>query len=194
MLLVYQNLEEIKKHIQKIVPLNEEEWAILKNGLQKIAYSKGDSILSEGDYCDFICVVETGLFRFYSIKEGNEKITEFWFPFDFMSDYRSFLSNTPSTYNIEAMQSGTIWKIKRDYLNKLYKDSVNFNKLGRIVAEQIFLMKALRLDSFLTDSPKERYLKLLSKDPNILQAVPQYMIASYLGITPESLSRIRKRI
>ncbi len=187
-------MKEFKKHIKKIVSLSEEEWDILKNGFKKISYSKGDLILSEGEHCDFIGFVETGLFRFYIIKEGNEKTTDFWFPLDFFSDYRSFLTNTPSNYNIEAMRSGTIWKLKRAYMHKHYEESVNFNKLGRIIAEQIFLMKSLRLDSFLIDSPKERYLKLLNKDPNILQAVPQYMIASYLGITPESLSRIRKRI
>ncbi len=187
-------MKELKKHIEKIVSLNEEEWKVLKNGIEKESYSKGDLILSEGEHCDFIAFVQTGLFRFYTMKEENEKVIEFWFPLDFFSDYRSFLTNTPTNFYIEAMQPGTIWKIKRTYMNKLYEESINFNKLGRIVSEQLFLMKALRLDSFLTDSPKERYLQLLIKDPKILQAVPQYMIASYLGITAESLSRIRKRI
>lgn len=187
-------MEYLKKHINNIVSLNEEEWDVLKNGIQEISCEKGDLILSEGDECDFVGIIKTGLFRFYTTTKGNEKTTEFWFPMDYFSDYRSYLTNSPTSFNIEAMRPGTIWKLKRTYMYKLYEESVNFNKLGRIVAEQLFLKKALRLDGFLKDSPKERYLQLLIKDPNILQAVPQYMIASYLGITPESLSRIRKRI
>lgn len=189
-----KNLKELKNHINKIVSLNEEEWNVLNNGLKRVSYSKGDLILTEGKHCDFVGFLESGLFRFYIIKEGNEKTTDFFFPLDFFSDYRSFLTNTPTNFNIEAIRPGVMWKLKKFDMNEFYKKSINFNKLGRIIAEQLFLTKALRLDSFLTDTPKDRYLDLLNKDPKILQSVPQYMIASYLGITPESLSRIRKRI
>lgn len=187
-------MDEITSRISKLISLNEEEWKILQTGLKKVSYDKGDLILSEGEHCDFIAFIDSGIYRYYHIKNGIEKVTAFWFEGDVLSNYKSYLTDTPSTHFIEAMKPGIVWKIKRDYIKKHYKGSEKFNELGRIITENIFLSTALRLDNFIQNSPQERYLELYNRNPSILEVCPHYMIASYLGITPESLSRIRKRV
>ncbi|MPQ48951.1 cyclic nucleotide-binding domain-containing protein [Marinifilum sp. N1E240] len=187
-------MDKIRQHFEQLVPLSEEEWEDISKGFYRQECAKGELILSQGDECDFIAFIEIGLFRFYHVKDGSEKIITFWFSGDVFSEYRSYITHTPSTNYIESMQDGIIWKIKREHMLDLYDKYPNLERLGRKFAERTYLKLADRLDSFLQDSPKERYLDLLNRNPNFVQEIPQYMIASFLGISAESLSRLRKRI
>ncbi len=187
-------MDKIRQHFEQLVPLTEEEWEDISKGFYKTECAKGELILSEGDVGDFIAFIETGLFRFYHVKDGSEKIITFWFSGDVFSEYRSYLTNTPSRNYIESMQDGVIWKLKKKHMSEMYEKHPKLDRLGRKVTERIYLKLADRIDSFLQDSPKERYLDLLNRNPKLVQEIPQYMIASYLGISPESLSRLKKRI
>ncbi len=187
-------MDRIRQYIEQFIPITNHEWEEIIKGFQKKECVKGDIILSQGEECDFVAFVESGTLRLYHLKDGNEKVTDFWFSGEFFSNYRSYLVSTPSTHFIECIQSCTLWIAKREYLLALYEKYPNIGKFGRQIAELKYMALAARLDSFLQDSPKERYLKVQSRAPKILQEIPQYMIASYLGISPESLSRLRKRI
>lgn len=184
----------VVQYFNSIVELSSEEKSELNNIIYRKEIKKKQNILEEGKVCDFIAFVENGLLRFYNIKEGNEKIKAFWFPNDFISDYRSFLSNSPSIHYIETLEDTTLLVIERDKLNQLYDRYINLQKLGRLMSERLYLMVAKRLDNFIEDTPEERYKDLISKEKRLVQMIPQYMLASYLGISPETLSRIRKRI
>jgi CRP-like cAMP-binding protein len=126
-------------------------------------------------------------------KEGEAKITAFFFQGDFVSNYRSFLTGKPSDHFIEAMQDAAIYKINLQELKSLYDKHKNIERLGRLIAENLYLSVANRLDSFLFQTPEERYKTLIERNSRLLQEIPQYMIASYLGVKPETLSRIRTR-
>ncbi len=137
---------------------------------------------------------ESGIFRFYHMREGIERVTAFFFPGDFISNYRSFITNEPSDHYIACLEAGVIWKLHRSDLRRLFAQNHTFERLDKLVAERLYVAVAKRLDSFQSETPEERYLALLKKSSRLIQDIPQYMLASYLGISPESLSRIRKRI
>lgn len=187
-------MEAIRLYFNKFIELNDSEWSDFMKCIIKIYVTKNEQILKQEEHCNFIAFIQEGSFRFYYNKEGEVKITAFFFQNDFVSNYRSFLTGKPSDHFIEAMQDGVIYKIKLNELKLLYDKHKKIERLGRLIAENLYLSVANRLDSFLFHTPEERYKALIERNSRLLQEVPQYMIASYLGIKPETLSRIRARI
>lgn len=185
---------KIRKYFETILPLTDEEWTAYSSFLTKTKVPKRSYLLEPGKVCDYIAFVEEGSFRFFFNNEGNKIVTAFFFSGEFLSNYRSFLTGMPSTHYIESFSDSTIWMIKKEHQFLLYNQYPKFERLGRIIAENLYLSVAKRVDSFLYETPEERYKDLLKRNSRLLQDVPQYMLASYLGVSPESLSRIRKRI
>ncbi len=186
--------DKIRKYFDRLVILPDEEWREMEQCFELIEFKKGDILLDANTHCNFIGFVNNGIIRFYEIKKGNEKVTAFWFPNEFLSNYRSFLSGEKSNHYIEALSDGGYWKLKKENLFKLYDDFPVIDRLGRKMAEQLYLMITKRVDNLLRETPEERYHNLIDKNSRLLQEVPQYMIASYLGVSAETLSRIKKRI
>jgi CRP-like cAMP-binding protein len=185
---------QIRKYFESILPLTDEEWMAYSSYLTQKKVTKQGYLLESGKVCDFIAFIEDGSFRFFFNNDGNEVVTAFFFSGDFLSNYRSFLTGLPSTHYIESLSDSTLWIIKKEHQILLYNKYPKFERLGRLIAENLYLSVAKRLDSSLYETPEERYRDLLNRNSRLLQDVPQYMLASYLGISPESLSRIRKRI
>lgn len=154
-------------------------------------YEKKEFILKENQVCPFIGFVEEGTVRSFILKDGKEFNNDFYFNNSFISAYRSFVTQTPAYSNIQAMSKATIRYITFEQLKNLEKTSDIWNKLGKYIAEQFFIRKCTRETSFLINSAKERYDSLIESQPKIEQLIPQYAIASYLRIEPESLSRIK---
>ena len=186
-------MHPIRAFFNKFLVLTDEEWADFEACLKQESHPKKKHILEEGQQCDFIAFIAAGSFRFYYIKEGEEKVTAFFFTGDFVTNYRSFLTGQASEHFIEAMQDALIYKVHKSDLQALYDRYKNLERLGRLIAENLYLTVAKRLDSFLYASPQERYQELIGRNSKLLQEVPQYMLASYLGVKPETLSRIRTK-
>ncbi|MFN8776786.1 MAG: Crp/Fnr family transcriptional regulator [Flavobacteriales bacterium] len=186
-------MDSVRKYFSGMVVLNDEEWEAFSAGLRRREIRKKSYLLEAGQDCSFIAFVEEGTFRFYHQIDGEEKITAFFFQHDFVTNYRSFLTGEPSSHHIEALTDSAVWSIQRDYLFGLYDRFPKLDRLGRYVAENLYLRVASRLDTFLYYTPAERYEALVQRNSRLLQEVPQYMLASYLGVTAESLSRIRAR-
>jgi CRP-like cAMP-binding protein len=187
-------MNPIRNYLSNFVPLSDEEWNDFNLCLAKDVVPKKTMIIKEGQRCDFIAFVVGGIFKFYHVKEGEEKITAFFSVGDVVTNYRSFLTGNPSEHYIEAISDSTIFKITRNDLLSLYEKHRNFDRLGRLIAENVYLDITKRLDSFLNLSPENRYKELLNRNSRLLHEVPQYMIASYLGVKPETLSRIRAKM
>jgi len=186
-------METLKLYFNKFIKLNDSEWADFEKCLVKATVAKNEQILKPGEHCNFIAFIQEGSFRFFYDKEGEVKITAFFFQGDFVSNYRSFLTRKPSNHFIEAMQDSAIYKINLQELKSIYDKHKTIERLGRLIAENLYLSVANRLDSFLFQTPEERYKDLIERNSRLLQEIPQYMIASYLGVKPETLSRIRAR-
>ncbi|MGF1635822.1 MAG: Crp/Fnr family transcriptional regulator [Cyclobacteriaceae bacterium] len=186
-------MDEIRKYFNNFLVLSDAEWLDFESCLMQQDIAKKETLINEGQVCDFIAFIAQGTFRFYVVKEGEEKVTAFFFKGSFVTNFRSFLTEQPSEHFIEALQDSVVYKMPKKDLHRLFDKYPNLERLGRMVAENLYLGVAKRLDSFLFLSPKERYEELFKQNSRLPEEIPQYMIASYLGVKPETLSRIRAR-
>ena len=127
-------------------------------------------------------------------KIENESTFGFRFENEFVSAYDSFLCQQPSSYQLETMSETTLWRISYQDLMEVYKTTKVGNTIGRLAAEQLFLMKSKREQSLLNESAEERYMSLFKSRPRLIRELPLKYVASYIGITPQALSRIRRQI
>jgi CRP-like cAMP-binding protein len=156
---------------------------------------KSDFFLKQGDKCRYLGFIKSGTIRsFYINDQGREINFGFHFENDFFTDYESILCDSLSNINIQAVENCEILLLNKDDLQRLYEKDAYWQKFGRIMSEKIYLDAKKRIEDLLCNSPEKRYLNLLKKDPIVVQKIPLKYIASYLGVTEPSLSRIRGRI
>src|SRR5690606_9595503 len=148
----------------------------------------------DGKVCNFIGFIAEGTIRHFHIKEGIEKTCDISFENSWVTDFQSFTNNTSSIMNLQAMNDTTVFIIRKENLYKLYNECKKYETVGRLMAEQVAQRATEIAMSLSSDQPEERFQKLLLKQPDLFQRVPQKYIASFLGVSPESLSRIQKRI
>jgi len=154
---------------------------------------RNDFLLKEGKVCDFIAFVNSGVIRHYHLKDGKEITCDVTLKNSFITDFRSFTQGIPSEYNFQILKNAELFIIKKRELLELYNNNKNIETLGRIMAEQVALRMIDTAMSLSSDKPQERVEKLIIQRPDLFQEVPQRYLANLLGISPESLSRIRAR-
>lgn len=171
--------------------LNMGHFEIFYAQLKVKKIRKKEHLISEGSVCDFIGFVSSGTLRSYVRNNDKEFNNDFYFDHDFVSAYTSFLTQMPTNCNIEALTNSTVHYISYQKLNSLIAHDSAFLKLGKYISDIYFIRKCRRETSFLKQSASERLEGLSALYPGIEQRVSQYHIASYLGVKPESLSRIK---
>lgn len=188
-------LNQLKSYYQQIIPgLTEEMWANMEKKAIVQHYKKGDIYISPGEQENYVTFISKGGFRYFSVVDEKEAICEFAFENDYLSEYESFLKRTPSKIYIQALEDSVTVKFHYTDVQECYAKYPLIEKFGRLVAEKFLIDTIDRLNSLLSSTPEERYNKLAEEKPQLLQRVPQYMIASFIGVTPEALSRIRRRL
>ncbi|MCF8454218.1 MAG: Crp/Fnr family transcriptional regulator [Pedobacter sp.] len=181
--------------VEDKIKLSDIEKDICKSLFSPKKLRKRQYILQHDDICKNLVFVEKGILRSYSVdSKGNEHILQFAPEGWWISDVYSFLTGEAAVYNIEAIEDSELLLISRSSLDELYERVPKFERYFRLLSQANMVATHRRLTASLSDSADEKYLRLLSSYPNIVARVPQHMIASYLGITPETLSRVRKRI
>lgn len=187
-----ENLERVlKEHIE----LNTDDWKRLKDGFETQRLERKTILVSENQTARHLYFIEHGLFRSYHIEDGEEINTYFASDSQFITCYASFISQSPSFEYLEVMEDSCALRISYEALYGLYQQSSQLEKIGRILAEKNYLCVIDRIYKMQTKSARERYLDfLISHEKRIVQQVPLHHIASYLGIAPQSLSRIRKQV
>lgn len=155
------------------------------------SFSSKKHLLNIGNTCSFLGFVEKGYLRSYREKDGEEFISDFYVPGSFVTSYRSFLNQEISVGAIQALEDSEVRCLTFHNYNLLLEESSEWYKLGKYIADNLFIKKCIKETSLLIDPALERYKLLLKTYPLIEQHVAQYHIASYLGIKPESLSRIK---
>jgi CRP-like cAMP-binding protein len=183
------------KNFHKKVPLTPQEQETIKNFLIPKKLRKRQYLLQEGDICRTSAFVEKGALRAYSVGEnGGESIIQFALEGWTISDLYSFLTEEPARYNIDALEDAELVLVSKSAHEELLKTMPKYETYTRLQITGAYLAMQKRLTSIMSLSLEERYNNLIAMYPDIVQRVPQHMIASYMGLTPETLSRVRKKI
>ena len=180
--------------VSRMADLNAEELQAFMDILIYREVPKKFRLTDVGEIAREAYFINKGLGRLYFIKDGAEINANFAFDNEFIASLQSFLLKTPSRQAVETIEDCELLVINKTRLDELTLAYPKFNIFSKVVAERAFITLQQRAASFILDSPEERYMNMLRDRPNMLERVPQHMIASYLGVTPVSLSRIRKRI
>ena len=187
--------QQVKLFYQKLVPrLSEEEWLVFEEKLTIQTLKRGKLLTRQGEVCNQVSFINKGLVRFFYTIDGKEINTGFVPANEYIAQYDSFLTRQPASGNIDALEDCELINLSYNDMQALYQSNPVFEKFGRKVAEMLFIMISSQTTMLLTLTPEERYQSVIQNAPYIIQRVPQYMIASYIGITPEHLSRLRKKM
>lgn len=189
-----QNLLSLKNAMGERVNITDAEWMMMMPRLEFLELEKNTLLVAEGEVEQYVYFIAEGVTRSFFERNNRDISFEFYFSGMFISSYASFLTRTPSGHSIEAFTAGTFLRIHYNQLMELYGESKNFEQLGRVITEELFKKTSERNKDLLALSATERYQKLLTANPHYVQQIPLKYLASYLNITPESLSRIRKTL
>jgi CRP-like cAMP-binding protein len=184
-------MNAFKNFIQQKVSVTEEEWHAFEAVLQTKQLKKKEHFLQEGKICKQIGFIVSGYVRLYYLKEGEEITKDFNFENMFCGSYASFSLQQPSLFNIVAMEDVELITFGRDDFYSLAEKYWSIERMLRKNMEFMFIRKELREASFLLDDAQERYHKLVEQEPQMIQRVPLKYLASYLGMSAETLSRVR---
>jgi CRP-like cAMP-binding protein len=183
------------QNFNKKVSLTTEEEEQIKTYLTPKKLRKKQYLLQEGDVCKTIAFIEKGVLKAYSVDDnGSEHIIQFGLEGWVISDLYSFLTAEPATYNIDAIEDAELVLISKSAHEELLLKVPKYETFTRLNITGAYLAMQRRLTSIISSPLEERYATFTALYPNIAQRVPQHMIASYMGLTPETLSRIRRRI
>ena len=177
------------------ITLTPDQQDIIKRYLIPKKIRKNQYLLQEGDIARHAAFVEKGALRAYSVDErGAEHIIQFAFEGWTISDMYSFMTGNPATYNIDALEDSELVLISTNAQEEILKQIPEYEAYIRLQITGAYMAMQKRITSMLSLSLEERYVNLTRLYPNLIQRVPQRMIASYMGLTPETLSRVRRKI
>ncbi len=180
--------------IRRYVELDENQIQTLYKYMKPLSLKKKDFLLKEGQVCKSYCFVEKGCLRMYFINQKTvEQITQFAIDGWWIADYFSLIDNKPSEYYIQTIEKSEILMIDRQELNDLLKELPQIERYLRIIMQKAVAASQLRIKYMFEMSKEEFYIHFSTSFPDFIQRVPQYMIASYLGLTPEYVSELRKK-
>lgn len=190
-------LNIFREQLKKYVDFNEAEWILFTQYLTLSNLKKKHYFAEHGKVCDRVGFIVKGSVRYFHVKDGEEITGYFSFENDFLSSYKSYLTGLPGIVYIQALEDSKLITFTRKDMDEMLSDPMlayKMERFGRLIVEHYLICYEDRVTAFVTQTPEERYLQLLSTGREILQRMPQHYIANFLGITPVSLSRIRKRI
>ena len=187
-------MEVLKQYINRYIDCSDEEFDIVCSYLKPQSYSKKEYILSEGQLCKHYYFILDGLVRFFYIDEkAHEVITQFAIEHWWFTNYESFIMQSPSRVYIQAIEPTSVVMIAKHQFDELLTKLPKLERFFRLITENMLIATQKKYEYYLKMESKEKYEQIIKHIPQLIQRVPQYMIASYLEISPEYLSQIRKK-
>ncbi len=187
-----KDLSGIRQAVYQLCPLKENEWQDYSERLISKRFSKGDLLTREGQVENYIYFLRKGGTRSYFLRNGKDFTVDFHFEGDFVTAYYSLITRAASPVYIAALEDTAAYAISIRFLNELYGKHHNVERIGRLIAEQQYIKRLRKEMDLLSQTAEERYAALLQRNPALIQNLSVRHLSSYLGIQPESLSRIRK--
>nr|WP_321358299.1 Crp/Fnr family transcriptional regulator [uncultured Draconibacterium sp.] len=187
-------MQRLLKNIEAYIPLDENDISLLENAIEKRVYKKNDIIFTEGNIADEIYFVTRGCVRLFYNVDGNDKTAFFYTEGQFICAGESYTYNIPATENFQAVEQTEIYVFTKKKTDELLRKVPKFEVIARIATENELITCQKVIASFVTKSAEERYTDLLSTQGDLFLRVPQQFIASFLGVSPETLSRIKARV
>jgi CRP-like cAMP-binding protein len=189
-----ESLLRLKKKLTSFAPLSDKEFMLWANMMHEKQYNKGEVMLKEGQVCKHFYFILDGYLRSFSLEEGREVNVKFYFEDDFACDFESFRNASPSLFYMVAMEDVTVYyTTKQEAIPILESEQGFFVFLFRFF-QDLYLKEEEHSNSFKLLSPEQRYRYLIEHKPQYLQRIPLIHLASYLGMSRETLTRIRKKI
>ncbi|MGM5630749.1 Crp/Fnr family transcriptional regulator [Apibacter raozihei] len=187
--------ELLLEHLRSRISITDQEFKLLIGKLELKKVKKKEILLRIGEVCNYTYFVTNGLlYSFSTDLEGNEHVIHFAWEDFWISNLYSFINRTPSQISIVALEDSELYLLRHDVLESIFSEIPGMERFHRILFQKAYTSMQQRLDCTLSVPAVERYIRLLEENPQILQRIPLHLIASYLGITPESLSRIRRKL
>lgn len=186
-----------REKIKNYITFNEEEWDVFIDFLNIKKLNKNECFVTTGAICEELGFIFKGSVRYCSIVDGEEITGYFTFENNFVTALKSYLTGEPALYDIKTLEETFFITISKQHMQAMLEHPLlccKMERLGRLIAERFNILFEDRIKSFIVQSPEERYLDLLESGQAIVQRIPLQYIAQFIGITPVSLSRIRKRI
>lgn len=182
------------KMLSAIRPITQDEWGIFASCLSEKNFPAKAVCLAEGQVCRGLYFIEQGAIRSYAIKDGQEICNHFYFENEFASDFESLTLQQPSKHTLETLEETRIVYGDREKILALYQRAPVFESIGRAIVEQMMIRQNAYAGLFTLYSPTERYQFIIEHHPELVRRVPLQYLATYLGVTRETLSRIRARV
>lgn len=192
--LTMDQLSQIRDILHTVTVLSDSEWEAFKDRLIMQEFEKDEHLCREGQTENYIYFIEGGACRSYFLKDGREYTLDFFFSSEFVTSYTSFLTREPSQVNIQALVKTKTFKIHYNSLQSLYDQYHHGERVGRVIAEKQFIKRSRKEMELLSLTAEDRYRSLFKKNPALVGQISVKHLSSYLGIHPESLSRIRNKI
>ena len=189
----FKYLKELRKFIERYEKISDVDWDIISAQFKRKELPKNFNILEQGQICKKLYFLESGLLRYFFLKEGNE-VTKFFTiaPYCFTSQ-ASFNSKKPANEYIQTIEPSIVWEILFEQNEELLELNA-WNSFARKITQEVQFFTEEILEELQSETAEQRYQKLIQNQPKLLQRIPLKHLASFLGIAPQSLSRIRKKL
>jgi len=184
---------QLQTLLQGLAPLAKDELEDIMSAFQPLYLKKGDYFFQSGCIHTRLGFIVKGLVRYFVFKNNEEATFEFTAEGEFVGDYQSFTAHNVSLQNIQAIENTELLIIERSSVQRIFNESPHGNLIGRAIIEHRFEVMVNQLLSIYMHSPKERYERFVKHYAHLNQRIPQYLVASYVGIQPQSLSRMRRK-
>lgn len=184
--------QQLKESFQEHVSLSDEEWELCKNNFRPKRMLKRQFLLQEGDVCRELTFVEKGALYSYTVdSKGNQHVIRFAFEGWWMANLQSFFTGEPTTLNIEVLEDSELLVLDRKNHKKLLEEISDYERYHRVIIENAYVALQQRVENALGLTAEEKYSRLIKQNPEFMNRVPLNLVASYLGMSPETLSRVR---